>query len=180
MEFISTWVRNYRVSDELSWCFLSLRSLSIEWHRYKGYPGTDDYVVKVNKEARQAMVDKLLEDLASATSIYFRCSTNLHGLIGLQMLNRQALFLMWYSGPRPVHCGKVVCKAMHTGQYIRILSHPGYTWTPSRARRIQRSFGSHSYTLSPNAMVKKLPDNRENAETSDIIFRMDFRSDFRS
>ncbi len=37
---------------------------------YKDFPATDDvdYVVKVNKEARQGMVDKLLEDFNSSTT----------------------------------------------------------------------------------------------------------------
>ena len=46
---------------------------------YKGYEGTDDvdYVVKVNKEARQGMVDKLLEDFNSSTTPFVCLSCSL-------------------------------------------------------------------------------------------------------
>ena len=79
---------------------------------YKDFPATDDvdYVVKVNKEARQGMVDKLLEDFHSSTTpfVFRGTSTNRHGLIGRKVPCQQALLLTLSSGLPPVPCGKAV------------------------------------------------------------------------
>ena len=59
------------VGDELSRCCLSpYGPYQLNGIEYKDFPATDDvdYVVKVNKEARQGMVDKLLEDFHSSTT----------------------------------------------------------------------------------------------------------------
>ncbi len=80
---------------------------------YKGYEGTDDvdYVVKVNKEARQGMVDKLLEDLIHLPLLLFVSrvtSMNRHGLTGRKVPWQQVLLHTLFSGLPLVLCGKAV------------------------------------------------------------------------
>ena len=127
---------------------------------YKGYPGTDDvdYVVKVNKEARQAMVDKLLEDLASATTPFISLSGDfnepswLDWTADAQSAGIVPYVVQWTIHPNPV-------------------THPGYTWTPFPSEKDTKDrLDLTLYTLSPNTMVKSCQIIGENAETSDIVF----------
>lgn len=80
---------------------------------YKDFPATDDvdYVVKVNKEARQGMVDKLLEDFNSSTTPFVCLSVismNRHGLTGRKVPMQQILPHTLFSGLPLVLCGKAV------------------------------------------------------------------------
>ena len=143
---------------------------------YKGYPGTDDvdYVVKVNKEARQTMVDKLLEDFNSSTTPFVCLSGDFN----------EPSWLDWTEGAKQVGLAPYVVQWPTTrslwegcikGDAYRTMhpdpaKHPGFTWTPRpSARDTKDRLDLTLYTLSPNTEVKSCQIIGENTETSDIV-----------
>ena len=144
---------------------------------YKGYPGTDDvdYVVKVNKEARQAMVDKLLEDLASATTPFISLSGDfnepswLDWTVDAQSAGIVPYVVQWPT-TRSLWEGGMQGDAYRT-IHPNPVTHPGYTWTPFPSEKDTKDrLDLTLYTLSPNTTVKSCQIIGENAETSDIVF----------
>lgn len=144
---------------------------------YKGYPGTDDvdYVVRVNKEARQDMVDKLLEDLASATTPFVSLSGDFNepswldwtkdaqsaGIVPY-VVQWPTTHSLWEGGLK----GDAY-RAIHSNP----VTHPGYTWTPFPSEKDTKDrLDLTLYTLSPNTTVKSCQIIGENTETSDIVF----------
>ena len=144
---------------------------------YKGYPGTDDvdYVVKVNKEARQAMVDKLLEDLASATTPFISLSGDFNEPSWLDWTaDAQSAgivpYVVQWPTTRSLWEGGMQGDAYRT-IHPNPVTHPGYTWTPFPSEKDTKDrLDLTLYTLSPNTMVKSCQIIGENAETSDIVF----------
>lgn len=144
---------------------------------YKGYPGTDDvdYVVRVNKEARQDMVDKLLEDLASATTPFVSLSGDFNEPSWLDWTkDAQAAGIVPYVVQWPTtHSlweGGLKGDAYRT-IHSNPVTHPGYTWTPFPSEKDTKDrLDLTLYTLSPNTTVKSCQIIGENAETSDIVF----------
>ena len=144
---------------------------------YKGYPGTDDvdYVVRVNKEARQDMVDKLLEDLASATTPFVSLSGDFNEPSWLDWTkDAQSAGIIPYVVQWPTtHSlweGGLKGDAYRT-IHSNPVTHPGYTWTPFPSEKDTKDrLDLTLYTLSPNTMVKSCQIIGENAETSDIVF----------
>lgn len=144
---------------------------------YKGYPGTDDvdYVVRVNKEARQDMVDKLLEDLASATTPFVSLSGDFNEPSWLDWTkDAQSAGIVPYVVQWPTtHSlweGGLKGDAYRT-IHSNPVTHPGYTWTPFPSEKDTKDrLDLTLYTLSPNTMVKSCQIIGENAETSDIVF----------
>lgn len=93
---------------------------------YKGYEGTDDvdYVVKVNKEARQGMVDKLLEDFNSSTTPFVCLSGDFNEPSWLDWTEGAlsaglASYVVQWPTTRSLWEGGI--KVMPTGRYIQIL-----------------------------------------------------------
>lgn len=144
---------------------------------YKGYPGTDDvdYVVRVNKEARQDMVDKLLEDLASATTPFVSLSGDFNEPSWLDWTkDAQSAGIVPYVVQWPTtHSlweGGLKGDAYRT-IHSNPVTHPGYTWTPFPSEKDTKDrLDLTLYTLSPNTTVKSCQIIGENAETSDIVF----------
>ncbi len=144
---------------------------------YKGYPGTDDvdYVVRVNKEARQDMVDKLLEDLASATTPFVSLSGDFNEPSWLDWTkDAQAAGIVPYVVQWPTtHSlweGGLKGDAYRT-IHSNPVTHPGYTWTPFPSEKDTKDrLDLTLYTLSPNTTVKSCQIIGENAETADIVF----------
>lgn len=144
---------------------------------YKGYPGTDDvdYVVRVNKEARQAMVDKLLEDLASATTPFVSLSGDFNEPSWLDWTeDAQSAGIVPYAVQWPTT--RSLWEGGIKGDAYRTIhpdpvTHSGYTWTPfPSAKDTKDRLDLTLYTLSPNTTVKSCQIIGENAETSDIVF----------
>lgn len=144
---------------------------------YKGYPGTDDvdYVVRVNKEARQDMVDKLLEDLASATTPFVSLSGDFNEPSWLDWTkDAQSAGIVPYVVQWPTTHS--LWKGGLKGDAYRTIhsnpvTHPGYTWTPFPSEKDTKDrLDLTLYTLSPNTTVKSCQIIGENAETSDIVF----------
>ena len=144
---------------------------------YKGYPGTDDvdYVVRVNKEARQDMVDKLLEDLASANTPFVSLSGDFNEPSWLDWTkDAQAAGIVPYVVQWPTtHSlweGGLKGDAYRT-IHSNPVTHPGYTWTPFPSEKDTKDrLDLTLYTLSPNTTVKSCQIIGENAETADIVF----------
>lgn len=144
---------------------------------YKGYPGTDDvdYVVRVNKEARQDMVDKLLEDLASATTPFVSLSGDFNEPSWLDWTkDAQSAGIVPYVVQWPTtHSlweGGLKGDAYRT-IHSNPVTHPGYTWTPFPSEKDTKDrLDLTLYTLSPNTTVKSCQIIGENAETADIVF----------
>lgn len=144
---------------------------------YKGYPGTDDvdYVVRVNKEARQGMVDKLLEDLASATTPFVSLSGDFNEPSWLDWTkDAQAAGIVPYVVQWPTtHSlweGGLKGDAYRT-IHSNPVTHPGYTWTPFPSEKDTKDrLDLTLYTLSSNTTVKSCQIIGENAETADIVF----------
>lgn len=144
---------------------------------YKGYPGTDDvdYVVRVNKEARQDMVDKLLEDLASATTPFVSLSGDFNEPSWLDWTkDAQSAGIVPYVVQWPTtHSlweGGLKGDAYRT-IHSNPVTHPGYTWTPFPSEKDTKDrLDLTLYTLSSNTTVKSCQIIGENAETADIVF----------
>ncbi len=144
---------------------------------YKGYPGTDDvdYVVRVNKEARQDMVDKLLEDLASATTPFVSLSGDFNEPSWLDWTkDAQSAgivpYVVQWATTHSLWEGGLKGDAYRT-IHSNPVTHPGYTWTPFPSEKDTKDrLDLTLYTLSPNTTVKSCQIIGENAETSDIVF----------
>lgn len=143
---------------------------------YGGYAPTDDvdYVVKVNKEVRQAMVDKLLEDLASATTPFVSISGDFNEPSWLDWTeNTQSAGLAPYIVQWPTtHAlweGGIKGDAYRT-IHPDPVTHPGYTWTPFPGKEDTKDrLDITLYTLSPNTTVKSSQIIGEDINTSDIV-----------
>lgn len=144
---------------------------------YGGYdPTTDvDYVVKINKEVRQGMVDKLLEDLASATTPFVSISGDFN----------EPSWLDWTESTRAAGITPYAVQwpTTHTlweegvkGDAYRTIhpdpvTHLGYTWTPFPGEKDTKDrLDLTLYILSPNTMVKSSQIIGEDISTSDIVF----------
>ena len=142
---------------------------------YKGFlPTTDvDYVIKVNKEARQAMVDRLLEDLASATTPFVSLSGDfnepswLDWTVDAQSAGIVPYVVQWPT-TRLLWEGGIKGDAYRTIHSNPVI-HPGYTWTPFPSMKDTRDrLDLTLYTLSPNTTVKNSQIIGEDTSTSDI------------
>lgn len=143
---------------------------------YQGYPGTDDVdeVVRVNKEARQDMVDKLLEDFVSATTPFVCLSGDfnepswLDWTKGVQLAGLAPYIVQWPT-TRSLWEGGIKGDAYRTIHPDPVM-YPGFTWTPRPSEKDTKDrLDLTLYTLSPNTEVKSCRIIGENTETSDII-----------
>lgn len=143
---------------------------------YKGYPGTDDvdYVVKVNKEARQEMVDKLLEDYASATTSFVCLSGDFNEPSWLDWTDEAqsaglAPYKVQWPTTRSLWEGGIKGDAYRT-IHPDPVAYPGYTWTPRPAERDTKDrLDLTLYCQSAGVSVKNCQVIGENTETSDIV-----------
>lgn len=143
---------------------------------YKGYEGTDDvdYVVKVNKEARQGMVDKLLEDFKSSTTPFVCISGDFN----------EPSWLDWTEGAKAAGLAPYVVQWPTThalwkggikGDAYRTVhsdpvTHPGFTWTPRpSAKDTKDRLDLTLYALSSGLEVQSCQIIGESTETSDIV-----------
>ena len=135
---------------------------------YKDFPATDDvdYVVKVNKEARQGMVDKLLEDFNSSTTPFVCLSGDFN----------EPSWLDWTEGALSAGLAPYVVQWPTTrslweggikGDAYRTI-HPDPVTHPSEKDTKDR-LDLTLYTLSPNTEVRSCQVIGENTETSDIV-----------
>ncbi len=131
---------------------------------YAGYPPTTDvdYVMKVNKEARQEMVDKLLEDVNSATTPFISISGDINEPSWLDgVVQWPTTRALWEGGIkgdayRTIHPDPV--------------AHPGYTWTPFPSTEDTKDrIDMTLYVLSPGTTVKSCRIIGEDISTSDIV-----------
>ena len=143
---------------------------------YKGYEATDDvdYVVKVNKEARQGMVDKLLEDFNSSTTPFVCLSGDFNEPSWLDWTEGAlsaglAPYVVQWPTTRSLWEGGIKGDAYRT-IHPDPVTHPGFTWTPRPSEKDTKDrLDLTLYTLSPNTEVKSCQVIGENTETSDIV-----------
>ena len=143
---------------------------------YEGYEGTDDvdYVVKVNKEARQGMVDKLLEDFNSSTTPFVCLSGDFNEPSWLDWTEgalkaELAPYVVQWPTTRSLWEGGIKGDAYRT-IHPDPVTHPGFTWTPRPSEKDTRDrLDLTLYTLSPNTEVKSCQVIGEKTETSDIV-----------
>lgn len=143
---------------------------------YKGYPGTDDvdYVVKVNKEARQDMVDKLLEDFASATTPFVCLSGDFNEPSWLDWTEGARLaglapYIVQWPTTRSLWEGGIKGDAYRT-VHPDPVTHPGFTWTPRPGEKDTKDrLDLTLYALSPHTAVKSCRIIGESTATSDIV-----------
>ena len=143
---------------------------------YKGYEATDDvdYVVKVNKEARQGMVDKLLEDFNSSTTPFVCLSGDFNEPSWLDWTEGAlsaglASYVVQWPTTRSLWEGGIKGDAYRT-IHPDPVTHPGFTWTPRPSEKDTKDrLDLTLYTLSPNTDVKSCQVIGENTETSDIV-----------
>lgn len=143
---------------------------------YKGYPGTDDvdYVVKVNKEARQGMVDKLLEDFRSSTTPFVCLSGDFNEPSWLDWTEEAraaglAAYAVQWPTTRSLYEGGIKGDAYRT-VHPDPVKYPGFTWTPRPSEKDTKDrLDLTLYTLFPNTEVKSCQVIGENTETSDIV-----------
>ncbi len=144
---------------------------------YGGFASTTDvdYVVKVNKQARQEMVDMLLADLASATTPFVSISGDFNEPSWLDWTENTKS-----AGTTPYAVQWPTTHALWEGgikgdAYRTIhpdpVTHHGYTWTPfPSAKDTKDRIDITLYTLSPNTTVKSSQIIGEDTNTSDIVF----------
>lgn len=143
---------------------------------YGGYAATTDvdYVVEVNKEVRQDMVDKLLEDFKSSTTPFVSVSGDFNEPSWLDwtaeaqsaglcpyVVQWPTTYALWEGGIngdayRTVHPDPV--------------AYPGYTWTPFPSDQDTKDrLDMTLYPQSSNVTVGSCQIIGEDAETSDIV-----------
>lgn len=143
---------------------------------YGGYPATDDvdYVVQVNKEVRQEMVTKLLEDVASATTPFISISGDFNEPSWLDWTEGTvaagaAPYVVQWPTTHALWEGGIKGDAYRT-IYPDPVANPGYTWTPFPSERDTKDrLDMTLYRLSPNTTVKSCQVIGEDANTSDIV-----------
>lgn len=143
---------------------------------YGGYtPTTDvDYVVKVNKEVRQEMVDKLLEDLSSATTPFVSISGDFNEPSWLDWTENTKSagttpYIVQWPTTHTLWEGGIKGDAYRT-MHPNPVMHPGYTWTPFPSGKDTKDrLDLTLYTLSPNTTVKSCQIIGEDISTSDIV-----------
>ncbi len=143
---------------------------------YGGFGATTDvdYVVEVNKQARQNMVDMLLADLASSTTPFVSISGDFNEPSWLDWTeNTKSAGMTPYVVQWPTT--HALWEGGFKGDAYRTIhsnpvTYPGYTWTPFPAQidtkdRIDITL----YTLSPNTTVKSSQIIGEDIKTSDVV-----------
>ena len=143
---------------------------------YGGYPATDnvDEVVRVNKEVRQGMVDKLLEDFNSSTTPFVCLSGDFNEPSWLDWTEEAlaaglAPYVVQWPTTRSLWEGGIKGDAYRT-IHPDPVTHPGFTWTPRPSEKDTKDrLDLTLYTLSPNTEVKSCQVIGENTETSDIV-----------
>lgn len=144
---------------------------------YGGYPATTDvdYVVKVNAEARKDMVDKLLEDVASATTPFVSISGDFNEPSWLDWTEEAveaglAPYAVQWPTTLALWEGGIKGDAYRT-LYPDPVANPGYTWTPfPSAQDTKDRLDMTLYMVSPNTTVKSCRIIGEDITTSDIVF----------
>ncbi|WP_289201005.1 endonuclease/exonuclease/phosphatase family protein [Phocaeicola sartorii] len=143
---------------------------------YGGYPATDnvDEVVRVNKEVRQGMVDKLLEDFNSSTTPFVCLSGDFNEPSWLDWTEGAltaglAPYVVQWPTTRSLWEGGIKGDAYRT-IHPDPVTHPGFTWTPRPSEKDTKDrLDLTLYTLSPRMEVKSCQVIGENTETSDIV-----------
>lgn len=144
---------------------------------YGGFASTTDvdYVMKVNKEARQEMVDKLLTDLASATTPFVSISGDFNEPSWLDWTENTKSagttpYLVQWPTTHALWEGGIKGDAYRT-MHPNPVTHPGYTWTPFPGTKDTKDrIDITLYTLSPNTTVKSSQIIGEDTNTSDLVF----------
>lgn len=143
---------------------------------YGGYPSTTDveYVIKVNKEVRQEMVNKLLEDFASATTSFISISGDFNEPSWLDWTEKTQLaamtpYVVKWPTTLALWEGGVKGDAYRTKHPDPVVN-PGYTWTPfPGVKDTKDRLDMTLYYLSPNTTVKSCQIIGEDPNTSDIV-----------
>ena len=143
---------------------------------YGGYPATDDveYVVRINKEVRQEMVGKLLEDVASATTPFISISGDFNEPSWLDWtaetvsagstpyaVQWPTTYSLWEGGIkgdayRTIHPDPV--------------AFPGYTWTPFPSEKDMKDrLDLTLYKEADGVSVRSCQVIGEDAQAADIV-----------
>ncbi len=148
----------------------------LEGIAYGGYePSSDvDKVVEMNREVRQEMVDKLLEDLASATTSFISVSGDFNEPSWLDWTEQtRSAGMTPHALQWPVTCA--LSKGGLDGDAYRTIhpnpvTHPGYTWTTCPSAKDTRDRIDFTlYKISSNTAVRSCQIIGESYETSDIV-----------
>lgn len=143
---------------------------------YGGYPATTDvdYVVKVNGEVRKEMVDKLLEDVASATTPFISISGDFNEPSWLDWTEEAvkaglAPYVVQWPTTLALWEGGIKGDAYRT-LHPNPVTDPGYTWTPFPSTQDTKDrLDMTLYMVSPNTSVKSCQIIGEDNATSDIV-----------
>ena len=143
---------------------------------YGGYPATTDvnYVIEVNGQVRREMVNKLLEDVASAKTPFISISGDFN----------EPSWLDWTESTKAAGLTPYVVRwpttyalwegGMKGDAYRTIhpdpVANPGFTWTPFPIENDTKDrLDMTLYSLSPNTTVKSCQIIGEELSTSDIV-----------